>query len=67
MLFRTAEIQVHVAHFQRLPYCTVVLGTAVARKATQPRSTLRTLGLNALVPRLLLTAGLSPPASKPPS
>ena len=35
MLFRTAGIQIHVAHLQRLPYCTIeVLGAAVARKAT---------------------------------
>ena len=67
MLFRTTGIQVHVAHIQRLLYCTmVVFGTAVAGKAIQStRSTLRTLDLNA-VP-LLLTAGLSPPFSEPPS
>ena len=44
----------------------VVLGTAAARKAIQSaRSSLRTLSLNAFP--LPLTAGLSHPASEPPS
>ena len=49
MFFRTAIVQVNVAHLQRLPLCTkVVLGTAVGRKATQStRSIVRTLGINA--------------------
>ena len=65
--FRRGGVQVHVAHLQRLPYCTIgALGTAVARKATHStRSTLRTLGLNA--PLLTSTAVLSPPAFESPN
>ena len=62
-LLTTAAIEPHVAHLQRLPYCIVVLGTAVARKNTQPTlSTFQTLGLNDLP--LQLTHGISPPASE---
>ena len=65
---QTAGNKVHLVHFRRLPY-SVYSSTAVqtacgivARTATQPtRSTLRKLGIKDLP--LLLTAGLSRPAS----
>ena len=50
-------IENHVAYLQRLPHCMIVFGTVVlARKLKQStRSTLRTLGLNALPFLLWLT------------
>ena len=67
----TAGSKVHLVHFlQRLPYSVYIYSSTavrtacgiVARTATQPAwSTLRTLGVKVLP--LLLTVGLSPPAS----